>query len=184
MGIVFDIVLMAILLIFVVSGIRRGFVRSLLELAGCIASLVLSARFSGRFLAAVEPYLGKSAPGILPGWMLHQAFATAVLFILFEVLVQVIVSAADHLFRLPILRQMNALLGGIFGFLKGAAVLLLICAVTRLALPAAAAGKPGWGEIRQSRIYQYAASINPVYPLLQAYSWNGVNGDAEQKQKL
>ena len=185
MGTFFDLALLVVLLFFVISGLRRGFVRSLLELVGCIAALVLAVKYAGQFAAAIRPYLEKWLPHLGSSSTLGQVLAAAVLFVALEIVVELIVSAADHLFRLPVLHQINALLGGVFGFLKGVAVLLFICAAARFFIPASPPEHSVWQQIGGSRIFQYADVKNPVYTFLKSDIWNsGVNGDAKQKQEL
>jgi uncharacterized membrane protein required for colicin V production len=183
-GTFYDVVLLGILLVFAVSGFRRGIVRSVIELAGFLASLVLSLRLSGRFAAAAAPYVAKILPSFHPGQALNKALSVIVLFAVMEILVHLIASAADHVFRLPVLRQVNALLGGALGLVKGVAVVFVVCALTRLAVPAGGTAKPAWKEIGNSRIFQYAEQKNPVDSLLRANILNGVNWNADEKQKL
>ncbi|WP_411676350.1 CvpA family protein [Caproicibacter sp.] len=184
MGTFYDLALLGVLLIFVISGLRRGIVRTVIELAGFIASLVLSARLSARFAVAAGPYLAKAVPSLHLSQTLSRILAAVVLFIGLEILVHLIASSADHLFRLPVLRQVNALLGGVFGLVKGVAVLLVICALTQLAVPSGQSAKSVWKEIGDSQILQFTKKKNPVDTLLQADLWNGVNWDAKQKQEL
>jgi uncharacterized membrane protein required for colicin V production len=183
-GTFYDLALLCILLIFVISGLRRGIVRSVIELAGFIASLIFSVRLSGRLITVAAPYLAKYLPSFRIGQPLNRILATAVLFAAMEVLVHVIASSADHVFRLPVLRQVNMLLGGVFGLAKGVAVLFVICALTSLAVPSGRGMPSLLKGIETSRILQYAEEKNPVDTLFQADIWSGVNGDAEQKQKL
>ena len=184
MGTFFDVVLLVILLLFVLSGLRRGIVRSVIELIGFLAALVLSVRLSGRIAAAVLPAVREWFPSAPQHGIAVQVLAAAAVFVLCELAAGLIASAADRVFRLPVLRQINALLGGVFGLLKGGAVLLLICAVTRMLLPGWAAGKPEFQEIGKSRILRMTESKNPVETLLREDKWNGAGWNENQKQKL
>jgi membrane protein required for colicin V production len=183
-GIFYDLALLILLVVFVVSGLRRGIVRSVIELAGFIVSIVLSVRLSASFLKAAGPFLAQYLPSFQVGQPLNRILSAAVLFIGMEMLVHVIASAADHVFRLPVLHQVNMLLGGAFGLVKGVAVLFVICALTRFAVPSIHGAAFGWKELENSKILQYTEEKNPVETLLQADLWNGVNSNAEQKQKL
>ncbi|WP_164919082.1 MULTISPECIES: CvpA family protein [Acutalibacteraceae] len=184
MGTFYDLALLCVLLVFVISGLRRGIVRSLIELAGFVVSLVVSVRLSGRFAAAAGPYLANLLPSFRPGQPLSRILAAAVLFAVMELLVHVIATSADHVFRLPVLRQVNMLLGGVFGLVKGVAILFVICALTRLTVPSGHGAASAWKGIENSKILQYMEEKNPVDTLLQADIWSGVDGDAGQKQKL
>lgn len=185
MGTFFDLALLVVLLIFIISGLRRGFVRSLLELVGCIAALALTVKYSGQLAEAARPFLEKWLPSLAANRTLMRVLVAVAVFVVLEIVVYLIVSAVDRLFRLPVLRQINALLGGVFGFLKGVAVLLFLCAAVRFFVPAPPVKNPVWQQIEGSRIFQYADEKNPVYTFLQADIWNGgVGGDAKQKQEL
>ena len=180
----YDFVLLGIVLIFVISGLRRGIVRSVIELVGFIASLVFSVRLSGWFAALAGPYIVHVLPDFSSNPVLEKIFSAAILFFVLELLVHVIASAADHVFQLPVLRQVNALLGGAFGLLKGVAIVFVICSLTRFAVPSGPNIKSEWQKIGNSRLLQYIEEKNPVDTLLQADIWNEVNGNAKQKQKL
>lgn len=184
MGTFYDLALLCILLVFIISGLRRGIIRSLIELAGFVASLIFSVRLSGRFAAAAGPYLAKFMPSFQIGQPLGRILAAAVLFVAMELLVHMIASSADHVFRLPVLHQVNMLLGGVFGLAKGVVILFVICALTRFAIPPGHGASSAWKEIENSKILQYTEEKNPVDTLLQADIWSGVNRNAGQKQKL
>jgi membrane protein required for colicin V production len=184
MGVFYDFALLGIVVIFVISGLRRGIVRSVIELVGFVASLVFSVRLSGWFAALAGPYIVKILPDFPSNPVLEKILAAAILFFVLEILVHFISSAADHVFSLPVLRQVNALLGGAFGLLKGIAIVFVICSLTRLAVPIGPNAESAWQKIGSSKILQYIDEKNPVDTLIQADIWNEVNGNAKQKQKL
>ena len=184
MGVLFDLIVCVILVLFVLFGFRKGIVRSAVELVGFLAALIVSARFSGRAAAALLPVLAKWFPSVPQHGIAVQLLAAAVVFVLCEAVAGLIASAADHVFRLPVLRQINALLGGALGLLKGAAAVLLICAAVQGTLPDITAVKPDWKGIEQSRALRMTRSINPMEALLREAKWNEVKWDAKQKQKL
>lgn len=184
MGIFYDLALLGILLVFVITGLHHGIIRSVIELVGFIASLILSVRLSESFTALIIPLLLKVWPSFPTDRMLDRVLATFLLFAGLELLVHLIASFADHLFRLPILREVNSILGGVFGLVKGVAVILVICTITSIAVPSGQNIQSVWKDIENSKIFQFAEEKNPVNSLFQADIWNGVYGDAEQKQKL
>jgi membrane protein required for colicin V production len=183
-GMFYDLALLGILLIFIISGLRRGIVRSVIELVGFIAALICSVRLSGSFAALIGPYIVKIFPDFSSNPVLEKILAAAILFIALELLVHVIASVVDRVFQLPVLRQVNALLGGAFGLIKGVVVIFVICSLTRVVVPSGSDFKSEWQNIRDSRILQYIEEKNPVDALLQTDFWNEVNGNAKQKQKL
>lgn len=178
-----DIVMIAVLLVFLLFGIRKGFVRSLVGLVGSVASIVLAAVFSPRFLAAVQPYLKKWISFYHPNPVLDRVLAAVVLFILLEILVELVAGALDSLCRLPGLRQINALLGGVLGLLKGAVFVLIICAIFQIAVPFGGDQmiQKQWMQIDRSGIYRITYTHNPVYELLQSDLWNEVGKNEKQE---
>ncbi len=174
-----DAVMAVILVGFAVSGFRRGLIRSLVDLLGGIASLIAAVIFSQDFAKWARGFLGASAPKWMNDPVLSKAVAVLVLFLLFEALIQTVASLLDHVFRLPGLRQINALFGGALGFGKGAVVVLLLCAVLRVSLPSYAAEMPWLKQAAFSQVYQSVAARNPVYDLLQSEFWNEVGKNAK-----
>lgn len=186
MGTFVTIALIAVLLFFLVSGFRRGFVRSLADLIGCIVSIVLSVRFSAQLSTLAQPFLKKWIPSWQPGTLWGRVIAAVVLFIVLEVVVQAVALGLDQLFRLPGLRQINSLLGGIFGLLKGGAVLLMIFAVMQVFLPAEKLWKSGlpFAKYDGSAAFRYVYTHNPVADMLEKDLKNGVGINEKQKQEL
>jgi len=82
-------------------------------------------------------------------------------------LFRLIATALDAVFKLPILHQVNSLLGGVFGLLKGVVVVFLLCAALQFTLPYLAAKYPNITQqkISQSRIYEFVYVNNPIYKL-------------------
>lgn len=183
MSTAFDVILMAALIAFVIAGFRRGFVRSLLELAGYLLALVVSASYSDALAEKLIPALSKVKQlGPLTG-VTARILSAVLIFVVLQILVHLFVGLVDQLFRLPVLHQINALLGGILGFAKGCLVLLLICTAARMFLPVAAALKPG-GSMQQiggSRIYQYTYAHNPVYTMFQTDLWSEVSKNEKKE---
>jgi membrane protein required for colicin V production len=177
LGTFVDILLLAVLAGFAISGFRKGFVRSLVGFVGSIAAVAVTAYHSQKLAADLLPWLEKTNIKELQNPFVAKLIAAVLLFAVLEALVQVIAHALGTVFRLPVLRQINALLGGVLGLLKGGVVVLLVCAALRLILLPAGLWQSTpqvWREISHSRIYQYAAGRNPVYTLFQTHLWNEV----------
>jgi membrane protein required for colicin V production len=175
-----DAVIVALLLLYAASGFRRGFIRSLVDLLGGIAALIGAVIFSQQFADWVREFLGDSAPQWMNNTILTRVAAVLVLFLLFEGLIQTAASLLNHVFRLPGLRQLNALLGGVFGLGKGAVVVLLLCASLRTSLPSFSANQQWLKQAAFSQIYQSVSARNPVYDLLQSEFWSEVGNNAKQ----
>jgi membrane protein required for colicin V production len=169
-GTIIDIVLCLIALCFILPGFRIGFVRSLVELVGSIFAIIVSSMLANRFIATVCVFLFKTKSVNVLNYAIAKIITTIVIYILLQLLVNLAARALDTIFRLPVLHQVNSLLGGIFGLLKGVLVVFLLCAVLQLTLPLIAAKYPNVTaqKISQSRIYQYVYVNNPIYQLFQA----------------
>lgn len=92
-----------------------------------------------------------------------------VIFLILMILVGLAARAIDRVFRLPVLRQLNAVLGAVFGVLKCAIFIMIVCAGLRIVIPML----PSVPEILtpetidSTAIFQRFYNSNPVYGLLQ-----------------
>ena len=184
MDLLADILLLAVLVVFTVSGFRRGLVHSVIDLVGSIAAAAAAIFYAPRVLTLAAPYLDRWKSSFWGSGLLGYLVGVAVVFVVREVLVHLAAALLDRLFRLPVLRQVNSLLGGVFGFCKGAVVVLLACAVLRLALPASLPVNPSqaWQKMGFSRIYQAVSAHNPLYTMLQTNFWNEVGAHGQKKK--
>jgi uncharacterized membrane protein required for colicin V production len=176
-----DAAIAVILVLYAVSGFRRGFIRALIDLLGGIVALVAAVLFAKSFAAWALGLFGPSLPKWAVDPVISKILAMVILFFLFECLIQAIASILNKIARLPGLRQLNALLGGVLGFGKGSVVVLLLCAMLRISLPTAAASTQQNQALHQfalSQIYQTVSDNNPVYNLIQSQIRNevGFNG--------
>ena len=170
MGTILDIILCVIALCFVISGLKIGLVRSLVELVGWIFAIIASVMLSNRFVPAVCMLLFKTKSVDVLNYAIARVITTVVIFVLLQLLVRLVANALDAIFRLPILHQVNSLLGGILGLLKGVLLVFVFCAILQLTLPLIAAKYPNITKqkVSESRIYQYVYVNNPIYKLFQA----------------
>ena len=175
-----DVAMAVLLVLYAVSGFRRGLIRSLVDLLGGVAALVGAVIFSRNFADWIRGFLGVSAPKWMSDPVLSKVAAVLVLFLLFEALIQSAASLLNHVFRLPGLRQLNTLFGGVLGFGKGAVVVLLLCASLRISLPSFAANQQWLKQAAFSQIYQSVSVHNPVYDLFQSEFWSEVGKNAKQ----
>lgn len=92
---------------------------------------------------------------------------TVILFSIFIMLVQSLVRIVSAVFRLPVLRQINCLFGGVFGLFTGGAVVLLLCLLLQLSIPMTKDGLFGMTQkdLDSSRVYQTLYQNTPVYSL-------------------
>lgn len=170
MGTIIDMAFCAIALCFVISGFKIGFVRSLVGLVGSVFAIGAAILLSNYLTGAVCAYLAKLSPVTMFGRAAVKVILMMVLFVIFQLLVQMTSRALDAVCKLPLLHGVNSLLGGVFGLIRGAVAVVVICAVLQLCLPFLTAKFPQikGKEIAQSNIYKYVYTYNPVYLLYQA----------------
>ena len=148
-----DWTLLAVLGLSVVVGIWRGFVFECLSLAGWIA-----AWFTAQWAAPrLAPYLPIGAPGQalnLAAALALCFFATLIAWSLLAKLIRMLIHATP--LSLP-----DRLLGGGFGVLRGAVLLLAVSSVIALT---PAAQSPGWRASQGAR--WLGATLQALRPLL------------------
>lgn len=167
MATILDIILLVVLLGFIITGLKAGLVRSLLGLVGYLFAIVASVALANRFSGLIGAWLFHGRTDNVLQIALTKIAATVIFFALLQLLLRMIIGAVDTVFRLPVLHQVNALLGGVFGLLKGILVIFLFCAVLQLALPLLVQKYPEFTqkEIAQSCIYQFTNANNPICSL-------------------
>lgn len=69
-----------------------------------------------------------------------KVLAVIVLFMLFTMLVRVLANLVASVFRLPVLRQLDGLLGGVFGFLLALVALWILVSAVQVFIPMLVAG--------------------------------------------
>lgn len=227
-----DASLIILAILFVIVGFYRGVVKSLVELAGSLASVVAAVLLASMiapaiFTAFVKPpmvqniqasitstigqdaavqvqsvleALPKFISNSLSGYGLTadqfsgalsettdraasavvaliapivtdliKTILMLVLFLILMIFVRLAARGIDKVFRLPVLRQLNAVLGAVFGLLKCALFVMLVCAGIRIVLPML----PSTPEIfspktlESTMLFQHIYDGNPVYGLLQ-----------------
>lgn len=112
MGIILDIIVLAIIALSIFASARYGFVRSIIELLGYI-------------IAAVAVRIIQFPPDI-------GLFIRPLIFIALIVLSKVAAKLLNKLFSFSIVGKINRLLGGILGIPKGMLLALIFCMLTIL----------------------------------------------------
>lgn len=92
-----------------------------------------------------------------------------ILFLVLFIVVRLLARGIDKVFGLPVLRQLNAVLGAVFGVLKCVVFVLILCTVLRVILPMVSTVPEIFSQetIESSVLFQYFYDHNPVYSLLQ-----------------
>ena len=194
LSLVLDLAVVLVFVFFVIFGIKKGFIRSLISFLGASVSIFLAFHFSaviskfifnffvepaiigkvesalkssnlhtpGEILKSVPRFFLMSGFGaevtperindviinngtsVIPGKVaglfepavtnVLRVILTALLFFIFMVLIRFLGKFVSKIFKLPILRQADGFLGGIFGFLKCCVFLFLVTLCLRFYL--------------------------------------------------
>lgn len=195
MNFALDILLVCIVIVFVIVGVKRGFIKSAAHFLGAIAAACLSAalgRMAAQWLydtlfheALVEKISGtigsmgtaeavRNVLGSLPDFIIRaledagiteaalkggvasqtgqtaellaaslepvfvgflKVLTVIALFLLFMVVVRILANVVSAAFELPVLSQLNGLLGGVFGLLLGLLSVWVVLAALKVFLP-------------------------------------------------
>ncbi len=133
MSMLLDIIVLAVLAICIVIYTKRGFMKSLLNFIGFFVALVCAYLAQPVLAPALEGPIGRTLAGYdgsdgtlsemlgsdITASIIASVVAFAILFILFSVAVKLVAWFVDRVFRLPVLKQANKLLGLILGLLIG-----------------------------------------------------------------
>lgn len=115
-----DIIILIILALFIFGGVKKGLVRSAGEILGVFLAIYVAINFYGAFSSWLE-----NTVSFLHGTM-TDIVSVILLFIGVNVVVSIIVYFIDKIFSLPILNFFNHLLGGIFGLIEGALLVVVL----------------------------------------------------------
>ena len=95
-------------------------------------------------------------------WLL-QLLLTVILFFILVILVRLVIKLIGNVFRLPVLRQVDGILGGLFGIFKGVVYIFLVCIVLQLLMPVIGnSSEPMKQVLDNSFIYQFIFYNNPI----------------------
>lgn len=118
-----DICLAAVFVAFTVVFFARGFAKTILSSLTFIGAVVCSKIFAAdatewvlkntKFFADTEVHIAK-------------LMITVILFLVLLVVLKIVVALIDKLFKIPVLKQANQLLGGILGAVSGAIVVFIL----------------------------------------------------------
>lgn len=132
-----DLILLILLVFGIFVGLKRGFILQLLHLVGFIIAFIVAMRYYD----VISPHLELWVPyPDLPedaSWAVflgetsmesafYNAIAFFIIFFAVRILLQIIASMLDFVAELPILRSLNKLLGGVFGFIEVYLILFLL----------------------------------------------------------
>ncbi|ABS74925.1 MULTISPECIES: CvpA family protein [Bacillus] len=122
-----DIIILVLLLMGTLLGLKRGFILQFIYLT----SFILSIAFAALFYKNLAPHLsfipapdfsgGQAALSFIKGNVetaYYNAIAFVILFIIAKILLRIIGAALNIIASIPVIKQINKLLGGVLGFLE------------------------------------------------------------------
>lgn len=169
MGNLLDIVFLVLLFGSTLSGLRRGFIRSVAEFVGSVLSLLASFFLSRLAINFLAGFLLESNKLTSTEYLFLRVLAPVIAFSALQALVHWAAGALEAVFRLPVLHTVNSFSGGVFGLLKGGVVVVLVCVLLQIGMPVLS-GNAKWQKVAQvcasSRMYQVVKVYNPVQFLL------------------
>lgn len=158
---IFDIILIAIVILAVVLASKKGFASSLLETASVLISGVASYKFSEPVSTFVcDTFFAENANEIT------YAFTQIVVFIILFIVFSILLKFASKLLssvmdKIPLVGTANSVLGGVLGFIKAVIIVYVICTLCYLIVLS-----DNTAEIKNiisdSYIYQFLIENNPV----------------------
>lgn len=137
-GIVIDLILVGILIIFSIIGMYKGFFSTLVSLLGFVGTLLVAFIFRDEMVAILDSIFG------LTGWLsslvgsgvanvLAVIIGIAISYILIRLVVFILNHTIGKLFKGKVLGKANAFLGMFVGFCKGAIYTCFLFAIISVA---------------------------------------------------
>lgn len=125
----FDVALISLLILFVVSGMWSGFIHGIGSLIGVIVGAFVASHYSDQILSAIAGFTGINvgAWGKWVGFLIVFVLVSrliGIIFLLFEKVFNIVV-------RLPFIGSINHVLGGALGAAEGALIIGLSLAYAR-----------------------------------------------------
>ncbi len=130
MGII-DIVIIAVLLIGFISGLQKGFLASVLACAAMFGAFLIAGALEGRLFSAfmntkVQLWLEKN---LEVTENLYHVLSYTVVFILAYCALMLVVNLINNVFRVPKLKGVDGLLGGVLGIVRAYVIICVGVAV-------------------------------------------------------
>lgn len=183
-----DLILIAVLAIFTLWGMKKGFISTLLGFASTIISFVLtSVVYKPVAMALYASPLGEIAKSVVEkalsenikggellaktaavesgAMLIVNAITFILIIILVKVLVSLLVSVAKLASKLPLIKQANSLLGGAIGLISGAFITYIVIGVL-IALGDSGTWTAAAESIRESSFASFFATENLVSELV------------------
>lgn len=134
----YDAIIIIFIFFFFSVGIKKGFIRSAYSMLSLIISVVLVSLFFDSFVkvvadspigAAIGDFFASGYDGLL-AQQCSQASVSVVsvvlLYFVIKLVLRLIVNVADIIAKLPLIKSVNKLLGGVVGIAAGALWIVII----------------------------------------------------------
>jgi len=129
-----DFSIFAVILIYVIIGFNRGFILSVYGFFGFFLNLYLTITFYPAFYKVVLKYIPFDF--IIKGHpfkdIIVRIVIFAILYVVIGFILKAIIGVINDITKIPVIKQLNSLGGGVAGFLEGVLVVFVILAVVRL----------------------------------------------------
>lgn len=152
MNAVIDILIGIIVLVFFVSGIKKGLIRQVLEVVGIIAAFIGAFYLAHRLAVYLEPRIGGS-------YQISLVVAALAIFIGIIIGFHFAGVAIRRILKMTVLGSFDSVMGGVLGAVKGILISSLLLIIL-FALPLPAGVK---GQMRRDPVI---ANVRPVLPVL------------------
>lgn len=138
-GIIVDLIFLAVLAIFAVVGMFRGFFSTLLSLLGFVGAILIAWLFREQTVVILDSLFDltnwlNNVVGENIASVLAPAIAIIVAFVLLKIIVFILEHTLGKLFKGGLVGKINSVLGLILGFVKGVlfsiALFAIVCVLT------------------------------------------------------
>ena len=163
MGII-DIVFIAILVVGLISGFQKGFLTSALACVALLGAFLIASALEGRLAAslmdtAFRGWLEANLDANAEDWKnLFHVLAYVVVFALSYAALMLIVNLINNVFRVPKLRGVDALLGGILGVIRAYVIICLAVGALKQVLNPLEGGEFILGLLEESALGRFFTS--------------------------
>lgn len=121
---IIDLILAGILIVMTAIYFRKGFAKTILKFIAFFLSIVVSRAISGnvtdwvfsntKLFAGTERYIAK-------------LIITVLTFVIVSALLNFVVTLINKVFKIPVLKQANQILGGVIGAICGGIIVIILC---------------------------------------------------------
>ncbi|SDB95093.1 Uncharacterized membrane protein, required for colicin V production [Pelagirhabdus alkalitolerans] len=137
-----DIILLALLVLGVFRGLKRGFILQIFHLVSFVIAFIVATQFYDRLASHIEMFIpypritGDEWAFFSDSFQLENAYynmiAFALIFFGVKIALSIIASMLDFIAELPFLSAINGVLGAVFGFVEQYLVLFLVIYIASL----------------------------------------------------